>query len=481
MPSATRELLAFALILYLGLSAFFFGYHRYLQRSLGQSIEIPGQWGLYAALALHMAALGLFAVGGYKLRINDTVTLALFFYFTSHAVLAVCFRQIRLYPEKLFGEHGGILIIAGVVVFATIRLAPFHIAFTFGAAFFVLILGWVLYEIRALSRLQESFPLRICYVIVAMKFLLMAAVLVKAGLDWAPERFADAQAGGGFLLFRVVREALSLILYIATMAYLLERLAAERTAQTKYVEEIRPLLDQRDSLSSALVVANKVSSVGALASTLTHEIRQPVASLQINADMLAMKIQQAGADTAGLSSLVDRISGGVGRLTAVAESVERLFLGPVEAEGVSPDPEIEDIVAALGRGPEWAGVQFQLSLGGVDDVAMSTSHFRLLVLNLLNNANAAFGRSKQHDRTIRISSRAQGRAVEVVVEDNGPGIAPALAANLFGLKEPESGGGMGLGLWVIHHIVERYGGKIRCDSVPGHGAKFQMTLPTRSP
>jgi len=479
MQSATSELLAFALILYLGFLAFFFGYHRYLQRSLGHPVKIPGQWGLYAALALHMAALGLFAVGGYKLRVDDTVTSALFFYFASHALLAVCFRQIRLYPEKLFGEHAGVLIIAGVVVFATIRFAPFHIAFTFGAACFVLILGWALYEIRALSRLQESFPLRICYVIVAVKCVLTAAATVKASFDWDPDRLAAVHNEGSFFLLRVVREAMSMTLYIATMAYLLERLAAERTAQTKYVEEIKPLLEQRDSLSSALLLSNRVSSVGALAATLAHEIRQPVASLQINADMLAMKIKQMGADTGGLSNLVERISGGVGRLTSVAESVERLFLGPVEAEGVSPDAEIEKMVAALGWGPEWAGVRFELSLGGVDDVAMSAAHFRLMVLNLLNNANAAFGRGNQQDRTIRISSRAQGRTVEVVVEDNGPGIDPALADNLFGLKEAGSGGGMGLGLWVIHHIVERHGGKIRCDSVPGHGAKFQMTLPTR--
>jgi len=271
-----------------------------------------------------------------------------------------------------------------------------------------------------------------------------------------------------------------LLMYIATLAYLLERLAAERTARRKYIEEIQPLLDQRDSLSGALLLSNKVSSVGALAATLTHEIRQPLASLRINADLLAMNLKQKPADTGGLLNLVNRMSGGVERLTSVAESVERFFLGPIGAEGVSPDAEIENLVASLRLDPQWAGVQFQLNLGGVDDAAISAPHFRLLILNLLNNANAAFGRSNQRDRTITISSRAQGRTVEVVVEDNGPGIAPALTANLFGLKEPTGDGSMGLGLWVIHHIAQRYGGDIHCDSVPGSGAKFRVTLPTHN-
>jgi signal transduction histidine kinase len=479
MSSGSPEIFAFVVVLYIGIGAFSLGYQNYLDRGLGQPVDIPGRRSLYVSLALHIVAFAMFAVGGHRTRTDAPFSLTNLFLLWSYALTAFSFRDIRASSERRPLQFLRLTIVAGVIVSAAIFFAPPAVALPLTALCLVLILGWTVYEARLLSGQQESFPIRVCYLLAVMSLLVTVALMAAAAMDWSPGSDPALRQEGGLFLYRLVREAMTLLLYIAALAYLLERLSAERTAWMKYVEEVRPLLDQRDSLSSALLLSNKVSSVGALAATLTHEIRQPVASLRINADLLAMNLKQKVVDTGSLLNLVNRISGGVERLTSVAESVERLFLAPIEAEGVSPDAEIEHLVAALGQGPEWANVQLQLSLGGVDDVAMSASHFRLLILNLLNNANAAFRRSNQHDRNIKISSRAQGRSVEVVVEDNGPGIAPALAANLFGLKEPGSGGGMGLGLWVIHHIVERYGGKIRCDNEPGSGAKFRITLPAR--
>jgi len=480
MSSGSPEIFGFVVVLYIGIWAFFLGYNNHLYRGLGKPTDISGRRSLFLALALHVGAMAIWAVGGHRTRTDAPFPLANLFYLWSFALTAASFRDMRASLERLPWWFLRLTIVAGFMVSAAIFLAPPAIALPLSALCLVLLLGWTVYEVRLLSRQQESFPIRICYLFAVMSLLITVALLATAAMDWSPGSDPGLRQQSSFLRYRLVREATTLLMYIATLAYLLERLAAERTARRKYIEEIQPLLDQRDSLSGALLLSNKVSSVGALAATLTHEIRQPLASLRINADLLAMNLKQKPADTGGLLNLVNRISGGVERLTSVADSVERLFLGPIGAEGVSPDAEIENLVASLRLDPQWAGVQFQLNLGGVDDAAISAPHFRLLILNLLNNANAAFGRSNQRDRTITISSRAQGRTVEVVVEDNGPGIAPALTANLFGLKEPTGDGSMGLGLWVIHHTVQRYGGNIQCDSVPGSGAKFRLTLPTHN-
>jgi two-component system NtrC family sensor kinase len=99
-----------------------------------------------------------------------------------------------------------------------------------------------------------------------------------------------------------------------------------------------------------------------------------------------------------------------------------------------------------------------------------------VLMNLVTNAAQAIG---ARGGTITISARAKVDGVEVTVVDDGPGIPPEIRARIFDpfFTTKDVGEGSGLGLSIVHGIVERHGGRIDVESEVGKGTTFRLLLP----
>ncbi len=99
-------------------------------------------------------------------------------------------------------------------------------------------------------------------------------------------------------------------------------------------------------------------------------------------------------------------------------------------------------------------------------------------MNLITNAAQAIG-ARERGGTIRIAVARAGDDVEITIADDGPGIPPEVIPRIFDpfFTTKDVGEGSGLGLSIVHGIVERHGGKIRVDSRVGEGTTFRITLP----
>jgi signal transduction histidine kinase len=102
-----------------------------------------------------------------------------------------------------------------------------------------------------------------------------------------------------------------------------------------------------------------------------------------------------------------------------------------------------------------------------------------VLINLLLNAQRAACAEGSRTRTVEVSTRAAGEAVELWVVDGGPGIAEEDHARIF-LPFFSRQGGAGLGLSLSRGIVHRHGGTLRVESRVGHGTTFVMRLPVLS-
>jgi signal transduction histidine kinase len=78
---------------------------------------------------------------------------------------------------------------------------------------------------------------------------------------------------------------------------------------------------------------------------------------------------------------------------------------------------------------------------------------------------------------LRVRSRAENGAVEVVFQDTGRGMTPDVKERIFEPFFSTKDGGTGLGLAVSQQIVQAHGGSIRCESAPGQGTTFVVRLP----
>lgn len=215
------------------------------------------------------------------------------------------------------------------------------------------------------------------------------------------------------------------------------------------------------------------------AAAAAHELRTPLAGLQLYGDMLADGL----GDPSKMRDYARRMSEEASRLGRVVSNV--LGFSQLERGNLSVDPRTGALGEALCELAERAqpaldraGAVLALDVAPELSATFDRDALARIVGNLLDNAEK-YGR-QAGDRTITLAARATGSSVEVVVSDHGPGIAQPARARLF---QPFARGvttdgpaGLGLGLALSQSLARAMGGDLAYRPGPGGGAAFVLTL-----
>jgi signal transduction histidine kinase len=221
-----------------------------------------------------------------------------------------------------------------------------------------------------------------------------------------------------------------------------------------------------------LAAAEKARALGVLVAGVAHELGNPLAVLAGNLEPLEEACAGDDEAPALLASCREAVQRAVA-LLAELRSFGRGSRGPVHRLAALR-PGLESTLALV-RHRLPAGVLVRTSYEDVPDVACVAAELNQVFLNLLLNAADALGPGG----TLWLTLRRVGEEVQVVVRDDGAGIAPADLPRLF---EPffttkEVGAGRGLGLAISHAIVERHGGRLEATTPREGGAAFVVHLP----
>ena len=221
----------------------------------------------------------------------------------------------------------------------------------------------------------------------------------------------------------------------------------------------------------------------AFARQLAHELRTPIGHVQGLAHLLEAR---------AASRLIDEdrhlLAMQVQSARRMRDTVEALLLLARSATQDMPTEPVDlsalsrAVVAELPALKRTAAVAWQIDEGMA--VQAAPEPMRIVLVNLLGNA-AKFTRQHEAPR-VRVSLRPLPHGqVCVAVEDNGAGFDMAQADRLFKpfnrLHRGDEYQGTGIGLTIVQRIVERHGGHIEAEGVPGRGARFTMTLPAAAP
>ncbi len=233
-----------------------------------------------------------------------------------------------------------------------------------------------------------------------------------------------------------------------------------------------------ESLQSELIHISRVSAMGTMASTLAHELNQPLTAVtnyvEAIRDMLAKPepddlpmIREALDDTAKealrAGHIVRRLRDFVAR-GEVEKTIEKL-------------PALINEAAVLGlMGAREKGVEPRFDLDPyASPVLVDKVQIQQVLINLIRNAVEAMSASPE--RRLTVSSRPdQSGFVRVIVADTGPGVAAAVAEQLFTAFVSTKTDGMGLGLSICRTIVEANGGRIWMQPGAAGGTEFHFTL-----
>jgi len=215
----------------------------------------------------------------------------------------------------------------------------------------------------------------------------------------------------------------------------------------------------------------KLSALGLLASSIAHEVKNPLSAIKTIATVLA---EDLGPDSPHAQE-VNVILGEVDRLACTTEQLLRSVRPPASSSGPTSIPEVLGGTLRLLRhlaGKQNIAIETNLA-DNLPLVQAGEQPLREIFLNLLTNSLEAAGAGGR----VLIRCHCDNGFVVTEVNDNGPGIAEEVRSHLFEPFLTTKQNGTGLGLYVVGRHVGELGGSIRCESGPGRGTSFTVKLP----
>jgi len=235
--------------------------------------------------------------------------------------------------------------------------------------------------------------------------------------------------------------------------------------------------------------ARRMAEVAAMTAGLAHEIKNPLSTIGMNAQLLDESIAELPIDPAE-SARVRRRIGTLTReterlrgiLTDFLEFAGEMRLAPAEADLVEIVTELADFFLPQAE-KERIRLRVEAPPAPVR-ATVDTPHLKQALLNLMLNATQAMSsdagvEGKPREIILRVSTERtrEGASPVLHVIDTGPGIAAEQRERIFEPYFTTKRGGSGLGLSTTRRIVEAHGGTLGLVSEPGRGSDFSITLP----
>ena len=232
------------------------------------------------------------------------------------------------------------------------------------------------------------------------------------------------------------------------------------------------------AIKGQLVQQEKMAALGTLSAGLLHEVNNPV-----NYCMLALDLAQeepAARASPRLAECLTDARQGMARVQAIVSDLKTFAY---RGDGAVPNAPFRfagavDAAVRMAR-HELRGVALRRDGVGAEWVLGDEAAIVGVLINLLGNAARALTDGGTEAPEVVIAAEVAGARLRVAITDNGPGIAPEHLARLF---EPffttrGVGQGLGLGLSICYSVVQRHGGQLSADSVPGVRTRFTFDLP----
>ena len=231
-------------------------------------------------------------------------------------------------------------------------------------------------------------------------------------------------------------------------------------------------------LQSELVHMSRLTAMGEMATTLAHELNQPLSAIANYMKGLRRLLETSADERSGqMQEVLDKAAE---QALRAGEIIRRLrdFVARGESdrrvESLSKLIEEASALALVGAKEQGVRVRFDLD-SGADRVLADKVQIQQVLLNLMRNAMEAMMEGDRREMVLATAS-AGDDLVMVKVSDSGPGIPEEIARQLFQPFFTTKRHGMGVGLSISKTIIEGHGGQIGFEATPGGGTTFRFTL-----
>ncbi|MBI4653821.1 MAG: HAMP domain-containing histidine kinase [Nitrospirae bacterium] len=234
------------------------------------------------------------------------------------------------------------------------------------------------------------------------------------------------------------------------------------------------MLVELELRQSHLVQSEKLASIGTLLFGVAHEINNPLSNISTSCQILKEEIEEA--DIEYKRELLSQIEAETDRAKDIVRTVLE-FSRAGKKEIINLKNTVNESIRLI-RGEVPSKVNIRVDVPNDIRLFADKQKLQQVFLNLIKNSMEAI----EDEGKIFISAKkGKGNIVEIEVRDTGIGMEPEIVSKIFEpfFTKKETKKGYGLGLFVVHNIVEEHGGTIDVESQVGYGTTFLIRLPLR--
>ena len=249
----------------------------------------------------------------------------------------------------------------------------------------------------------------------------------------------------------------------------LEKKVRERTIELQSANE------QLQKTQNALIRTEKIAAVGQIAAGVTHEIKNPLNSFSINAQMLIRELADKFGPDSSAHESATLIKSEINRINNILEEFVKFakFPEPRLVDN-SINQIVREVADLISESVKDSGIALRVSLQeNIPGIKLDNWQFREVLINLTQNAISAM----KDGGELELQTVLADNNVVVRVKDTGEGIPESNLERIFTPFFSTREGGLGLGLSIVQRIVESHGGRINCTSSTGVGTVFEVVLP----
>lgn len=234
-------------------------------------------------------------------------------------------------------------------------------------------------------------------------------------------------------------------------------------------------LTQQKELQDQIIRSERLAIIGKMAAKVAHEVRNPLSSISLNAELLEDEIDGLRGDNQEAKSLIKSMIKEIDRVVLLTDEYLQFSRLP-ESEPVEGTFHelIDEIKQLLGSEFQQKSIEFEFEeIGEPFTVRLDRTQFRRVLLNIIRNAIESMPKGGN----LHISTAREPSYGVINIKDSGFGIPEGKVKNIFDPFFTTKDFGTGLGLAITQQVVLEHGGHIKCESKVNQGTNFRIELP----